>query len=155
MISINTSAPNIKLTTDDGFFDSKNFIGKKLVVFFYPRANTSGCTLEAISFSELKNEFDDLNTVIIGISKDDQKKQRKFREKNNLTCYLGSDDQTNVCEKFGVWVEKSMYGKKYMGIERTTFLIDEEGKIVFIWNKVKVKNHAQEVLDKINELISL
>ena len=152
MININTKAPSIDLITDTDFFSLKNFKGKNVVVFFFPKADTSGCTSEAIAFSELKEDFDKLDTLIIGISKDTQDKQIKFKEKHNLNCILGSDNETNICEKYGVWVEKSMYGRKYMGIQRTTFLVDKEGKIKFVWSKVKVNGHAEEVLKKVKEL---
>jgi len=135
------------LKTDQGEFDNVFKSNIKTVLFFFPRADTPGCTKEAIEFSLLKKDFDALEIQLIGISKDTIIKQEKFKNKHNLTCILGSDDNTNICENFGVWVEKSMYGKKYMGIQRTTFLIDENRKIIKIWGKVKVPNHAQEVLD--------
>ena len=138
---------NFSLKTDQGEFDNVFKLNIKTVLFFFPRADTPGCTKEAIEFSLLKKDFDALNIQLIGISKDTIIKQEKFKNKHNLTCILGSDDNTNICEDFEVWVEKSMYGKKYMGIQRTTFLIDEDRKIVKIWEKVKVPNHAQEVLD--------
>ena len=152
MLSINSPAPDIKLSTDEDFFSLNEFKGKHIVVFFFPRADTSGCTSEAIAFSELKVEFDKLDSIIIGISKDTQLKQKKFKQKYNLNCILGSDAETNVCEKYGVWVEKSMYGRKYMGIQRSTFLIDKKGIINFIWEKVKVPGHAENVLERIKTL---
>jgi peroxiredoxin Q/BCP len=117
-----------------------------MVVFFFPRADTSGCTKEAIAFSELLEQFTAANCGVIGISKDTAAKQAKFRAKYGLTCLLGADDETDVCEQFGVWLEKSMYGKSYMGIQRATFVIDEAGNIVAVWPKVKVPGHAEEVL---------
>ena len=117
--------------------------GINLVLFFFPKADTTGCTKEAITFSNLINEFKDLNTVVIGISKDTVEKQIKFKSKYDLKCILGSDVDIKICSKFGVWVEKSMYGKKYMGIQRSTFLINTEQKIQHIWNKVKVPGHAE------------
>ena len=152
MLSINSKAPDIKLKTDQDFFSLKDHNDKNLVVFFFPKADTSGCTAEALDFSKLKEEFDNQETLVIGISKDNPEKQKKFKEKYNLNCILGSDNETNICEKYGVWVEKSMYGRKYMGIQRTTFLIDKEGKIKFVWSKVKVNGHAEEVLKKVKEL---
>ena len=152
MLSINSKAPDIKLKTDQDFFSLKDHNDKNLVVFFFPKADTSGCTAEAVDFSKLKQEFDNQETLVIGISKDSPEKQKKFKEKHNLNCILGSDNETNICEKYGVWVEKSMYGRKYMGIQRTTFLIDKEGKIKFVWSKVKVNGHAEEVLKKVKEL---
>ena len=152
MIKINDEIPKFEILTDTGDFKISNYIGKKIVVFFFPRADTSGCTAESIAFTNLQHEFDKLNCIVIGISKDNQKKQGKFREKYNLTCELGADFENDICEQFGVWVEKSMYGRKYMGIERTTFLIDASGIIQKIWPKVKVKNHAKEVLQAVKEL---
>ena len=152
MLSINSKAPDIKLKTDQDFFSLKDHNEKNLVVFFFPKADTSGCTTEALDFSKLKQEFDNHETLIIGISKDSPEKQKKFKEKHNLNCILGSDKETNICEKYGVWVEKSMYGRKYMGIQRTTFLVNKEGKIKFVWSKVKVNGHAEEVLKKVKEL---
>ena len=135
------------LRTDQGELDNVFKLNIKTVLFFFPRADTPGCTKEAIEFSSLKKDFNKLNIQLIGISKDTIVKQEKFKKKHNLTCMLGSDDNTSICENFGVWVEKSMYGKTYMGIKRTTFLIDENRKIIKIWEKVKVPNHAQEVLE--------
>ena len=152
MLSINSKAPDIKLKTDQDFFSLKDHNDKNLVVFFFPKADTSGCTAEAVDFSKLKQEFDNQETLVIGISKDSPEKQKKFKEKHNLNCILGSDNETNICEKYGVWVEKSMYGRKYMGIQRTTFLVDKEGKIKFVWSKVKVNGHAEEVLKTVKEL---
>ena len=152
MLAINKPAPDIELVTDKDSFSLKSFRGKNVVVFFFPKADTSGCTAEAISFSELKKEFDENDTILIGISKDNPKKQLSFRNKYNLSCLLGSDYETDVCERYGVWVEKSMYGRKYMGIQRSTFLIDKSGVVIFIWNKVKVPGHAQDVLNKIESI---
>ena len=152
MISLNKKAPDIKLNTDNDNFNLKDLKGKNVIVFFFPKADTSGCTAEAIAFSKLQKEFEKLNTLVIGISKDPPEKQKKFREKYNLSCLLGADNETDVCERYGVWVEKSMYGKKYMGIQRATFIINEEGIISFVWPKVKVPGHAEEVLNKIFEL---
>ena len=122
-------------------------IGKKVVVFFFPRADTSGCNKEAIQFSALCDAFAEENTVVIGISKDKPAKLAKFRLKHNLTCLLGTDHETDICEQFGVWVKKSMYGKNFMGVQRSSYLIDIDKKIINIWPKVKVDGHAQDVLD--------
>ena len=135
------------IPTDDGEFELNNKTSLNTIIFFFPRANTSGCTKQANEFSDLINEFTKLNTQVIGISKDKRETQAKFRKKNNLKFNLGADNETKICEKFGTWVEKSMYGKKYMGIERTTFLIDKNLKIIKIWRKVKVPNHVNEVLE--------
>jgi len=146
MLEISTKAPTFTLPTDTGSFSLADQNGKKMVVFFFPRADTSGCTKEAIAFSELLDQFTAANCGVIGISKDTAAKQAKFRAKHGLTCLLGADDETDVCEQFGVWLEKSMYGKSYMGIQRATFVIDESGNIAAVWPKVKVPGHAEEVL---------
>ena len=152
MTNLNDKIESFELDTDQGKFYSKDHASKNLVLFFFPKADTSGCTKEAISFSNLINEFEDLNTIVIGISKDTVEKQIKFKSKYDLKCILGSDVDIKICSKFGVWVEKSMYGKKYMGIQRSTFLINTEGRIQHIWNKVKVPGHAEEVLETIKKL---
>ena len=152
MTNLNDKIESFELDTDQGKFYSKDHVGKNLVLFFFPKADTTGCTKEALSFSNLINEFEDLNTIVIGISKDPVEKQIKFKSKYDLKCILGSDVDVNICSKFGVWVEKSMYGKKYMGIQRSTFLINTEQKIQHIWNKVKVPGHAEEVLEVVKKL---
>ena len=152
MLKINETIPKFKILTDRGEFKILNYVDKKIVIFFFPRADTSGCTTEAIAFSNLKKDFDKLNCIIIGISKDNPKKQAKFREKHNLTCELGADFENNICEQFGVWTEKSMYGKKYMGIQRSTFLSNSKGILTNIWEKVKVPGHAEEVLEAVKKL---
>ena len=145
-----TPAFTIKTDTNDFELNLKN--KKMTVVFFFPRANTSGCTKEAVEFSSLIEKFNNLNTRVIGVSKDTVEQQKKFRTKHNLKCELGSDYDGKICEMFSVWVEKSMYGKKYMGIQRSTFLIDQNCKVLKTWPKVKVPNHAAEVLDTIADL---
>ncbi len=120
--------------------------GRKLVLYFYPKDDTSGCTKEAQEFTALAADFADVGTDIVGISRDSIKSHDKFVGKYDLKITLGSDEQGGVTEAFGVWVEKSMYGKKYMGIERATFLIDGGGTISRVWRKVKVPGHAAEVL---------
>ena len=152
MLNINDKMPNFEILTDKGDFKVSNHIGKKIVVFFFPRADTSGCTAESIAFTNLQKKFEKLNCIVIGISKDNIKKQAKFRDKYSLTCELGADFENNVCEQFGVWVEKSMYGRKYMGIQRATFLCNEKGFIKNIWEKVKVQGHAEEVLAAVEKL---
>ena len=152
MLKINDKLPNFEIFTDKEKFKVSNYKGKSIVIFFFPRADTSGCTAESIAFTNLQNDFDNLNCVVIGISKDNVKKQAKFREKYNLSCELGADFENDVCEQFGVWVEKSMYGKKYMGIQRTTFLSNNSGIITNVWEKVKVPGHAEEVLKAVKEL---
>ena len=152
MTNINDKIEAFELDTDNGKFYSNDHIGKNLVLFFFPKADTTGCTKESISFSNLIKEFEDLNTIVIGISKDTVEKQKKFKLKYNLKCILGSDVDIEICSKFGVWVEKSMYGKKYMGIQRSTFLINSEGRVQYICNKVKVPGHAEEVLETVRKL---
>ena len=149
-LKIGDKAPNIELKTDGNqIFSLAELTGKNCVIYFYPKDDTPGCTLEAQDFTALYAEFKDKNTEIIGISKDSVAKHDKFKSKYNIAFKLGSDEDVAICKKFGVWVEKSMYGKKYMGIDRATFLIDQEGKIKNIWRKVKVKNHAKEVLSSL------
>ena len=152
MLKINDKIPNFEILTDKGDFKVSNHLGKNIVVFFFPRADTSGCTAESIAFTNLQKNFEKLNCIVIGISKDNIKKQAKFREKYNLTCELGADFENNVCEQFGVWVEKSMYGRKYMGIQRATFLSNEKGIITNVWEKVKVPGHADEVLAALEKM---
>lgn len=126
-----------------------DFKGKQVVLYFYPRDNTPGCTLEGRDFSALLPQFKKKNAVVIGVSPDSEKSHCGFIEKHGLTVDLLSDPEHAVLEKYGVWQEKSLYGKKHMGIVRTTFLIDANGIIKKIWNKVKVNNHAQEVLESL------
>jgi len=143
-------APNFELPTDsDGAFSLADQLGKNVVIFFYPKDDTSGCTIENIDFTALKSEFDSENTVLIGISADSIKRHENFRKKHELDVILGSDPEKKVIEQYGVWVEKKMYGKTHFGIERATFLVDEQGKLAHIWRKVKAKGHAQAVLDEV------
>jgi peroxiredoxin Q/BCP len=149
----NSAAPNIELALDDGkIVNLQEFSGKNLVLYFYPKDDTPGCTIEAKDFSALMPKFTKLNTVIIGISKDNATSHKKFKDKYCLPFPLASDLDGKVCEAYGVWVEKSMYGKKYMGIQRSTFIIDQKGSIKKIWRNVSVTNHAQEVLETIENL---
>ena len=152
MLKIDDKMPNFEILTDKGDFKVLNHLGKNIVVFFFPRADTSGCTAESVAFTNLQKRFEKLNCIVIGISKDNIKKQAKFREKYNLTCELGADYENNVCEQFGVWIEKSMYGRKYMGIQRATFLCNEKGIITNVWEKVKVPGHADEVLAAVEKM---
>lgn len=126
--------------------------GKKIVLYFYPKDDTPGCTTEACGFRDLKSAFEKANTIILGVSKDNEKSHDKFAGKYNLNFKLLSDPEGKLCEAFGVWKEKSMYGKKYFGIERSTFLIDAEGKIVKVWRGVKVPGHMEEVLKEAENL---
>ncbi len=139
-------APAIHLQTDTGeIFDLKSARGKNVVLFFYPKADTPGCTTEACEFRDAYPKFGD-GTIVLGISADTPEKQAKFKEKFGFPYPLLADVDHTVSEAYGVWKEKSMYGKHYFGIERTTFLIDKEGKIAKIFNKVKPAGHAEEVL---------
>lgn len=146
-LSIGDKAPDFSMPSDSGGNVSlSDFKGRNLVLYFYPKDDTPGCTKEAIGFSETKDEFEALNTSILGISKDTAAKHDKFIAKHNLTVALGSDESGEMIESYGVWVEKNMYGKKYMGIERATYLIGADGKILEIWRKVRVKDHVAAVL---------
>lgn len=147
-------APAFSLPCDDrdAPVRLKDFKGKKLVIFFYPKDNTPGCTTESCSFRDFKSEFSAIDTEIIGVSKDSIKSHTKFREKQNLNFPLLSDEESTMCENYGVWVEKNMYGRKYMGIERSTFLINEDGIIIKIWRKVKVNGHVEDVLNAVSAL---
>jgi peroxiredoxin Q/BCP len=141
-------APAFDLPTDAGGRVSLDQLrGKTVVLYFYPKDDTSGCTAEAIAFSGLKAEFNAANAVVIGISKDTAKSHDRFVAKYELTVRLASDESGAACEAYGVWVEKSMYGRKYMGVERATFLIGPDGAVERVWRKVKVPGHAQAVLD--------
>ena len=140
-------APDFSLPSDGGGTVSlASLRGRKVVVYFYPKDDTSGCTKEAMEFNALRKQFDAAGATIVGISADDVKSHDKFKKKYDLGFALGSDESKATLESYGVWVEKSMYGKKYMGIERTTFLIGGDGKIARVWPKVKVPGHAEEVL---------
>lgn len=129
-----------------------NFKGKWVVLYFYPKDMTSGCTVEANDFQARLKEFEKAGAAVLGVSRDSQKKHCQFREKEGLAFDLLSDEEGSVTEAYGVWVEKSMYGRKYMGIERTTVLITPDAKIAKIWPKVKVNGHAQEVLETLRSL---
>ena len=140
-------APDFKLPRDgEGFLSLADFKGRKLVLYFYPKDDTSGCTAEAIAFNGLAGEFAAIGAAIVGASPDPVKKHDKFRQKYELTFPLLADESKEILEAYGVWVEKSMYGKKYLGVERTTFLIGADGRIAQVWRKVKVPGHAEEVL---------
>jgi peroxiredoxin Q/BCP len=128
--------------------------GKYLILYFYPKDDTPGCTKEAIGFSEARTAFDAQNAMVVGVSRDTVKKHDKFIGKYDLRIPLISDEEGSLCEAFGTWVEKSMYGKTYMGIERATFLISPEGKVLHIWRKVKVPGHVGEVLAQLQSLKS-
>lgn len=148
MLENGTLAPDFTLPRDGGSDVSLSDLrGQKVVLYFYPKDNTPGCTTEALDFTALKAEFEAANTIVMGISKDSVKKHDSFCKKHDLGIPLLSDENGTMCEDYGVWQEKSMYGKTYMGIVRATYLIDETGKITHVWPKVKVKGHAAEVLE--------
>lgn len=148
-----TPAPNFTLPTDGGSTITLSSLkGKTVVVYFYPKDCTSGCTVEAQDFRDFKDQFDALGAVIIGISKDSVKSHDNFKSKENLNFILASDEDTSVHQAYGVWAEKSMYGKKYFGANRSTFLIDGSGKIVRTWSNVKVPGHVAEVLSTLKDM---
>lgn len=149
-LNIGDLAPNFKLPKDGGGeIELETLRGKNVVLYFYPKDDTSGCTNQAIQFSEKKDEFAAKNTVIIGVSKDSIKSHDKFKAKYDLKIDLLSDEELNVANSYGTWVEKSMYGRKYMGMDRSTFLIDVDGKIKKIWRKVKIPGHIDEIFKSI------
>jgi thioredoxin-dependent peroxiredoxin len=147
VLTENDPAPEFELTADDGStVRLADLRGQKVVLFFYPRADTPGCTIEACEFRDRVENFEASGAVVLGISPDPVKAVRKFREKHGLTFRLLADEDHQVAERYGVWGEKSMYGKKYWGVDRTTFVIDEEGRIARVFEKVKPQGHAEEVL---------
>ena len=147
-LDIGSKAPDFTLPRDGGgTITLSGLRGNPVVLYFYPKDDTSGCTQEAIEFSGLKPQFEKLGAKVIGMSPDPVKKHDKFKTKHDLKVELVADEDKAIIESYGLWVEKSMYGRKYMGVERTTFLIDSDGKIAKVWNKVKVPGHAAEVLE--------
>ncbi len=146
-------APDIKLKTDSGdAFQLSKLKGKNVVIYFYPKADTPGCTTEACDFRDHATKFDKADTVIVGISPDAEKAQAKFKTKYGLPFTLLADVDHAAADAFGVWVEKSMYGKKYMGVERSTFLVGKDGKVAKVFHKVKPAGHAQQVLEALQAL---
>jgi peroxiredoxin Q/BCP len=153
MLSEGDRVPDVKLQGMEGEVVSPaDFRGNKLVLYFYPKDDTSGCTREAQDFTALADEFEKAGTWILGVSKDSPSSHARFTGKYDLKVRLASDLDGSACEAFGTWVQKSMYGRKYMGIERATFLIERDGTIYRIWRKVKVPGHAQEVLAAARDL---
>jgi len=147
-LAAGAKAPAFSLPRDDGATVSlKDFKGRNLVLYFYPKADTPGCTKEAIAFSALRAAFAKAGTEILGVSADPVKTQNKFKTKHKLKIALGSDETKAMLEAYGAWGEKSMYGRKFMGVIRKTFLIDGQGRIVRVWPKVSVTGHAEEVLE--------
>ena len=153
MVDVGEKAPEFSMATDGGGTVSLTGLkGKKVVLYFYPKDDTPGCTKEACAFRDAMPDFSGIDAEIIGVSKDPVAKHDKFKAKYDLPFTLASDEESDVCEKFGVWVEKNMYGRKYMGIERATFLIDGEGVVRNVWRKVKVPGHAEAVLEAVKAL---
>lgn len=152
-IETGKTAPDFELPGDGGsMIRLSDHRGKAVVLFFYPKDDTTGCTAEATAFSGLAKEFEAAGAVLIGISPDSVKSHDKFKTKHSLTVPLAADEEKTALEAYGVWVEKSMYGKKYMGVERTTVLVAPDGTIARIWPKVKVPGHAEEVLEAVRSL---
>ena len=148
-----SKAPAFDMATDgDLRARLSDFTGQTVVLYFYPKADTPGCTTEGQDFSALSADFAAANTVVIGVSRDPVKKLDRFKAKHDLTVILGSDEDGTVCEAYGTWVQKQLYGREYMGVERATFLIDGQGTISHIWRKVKVKSHALAVLEVVRTL---
>lgn len=146
-------APDFSLPDDAGSTVTlDSFAGKALVLYFYPKDDTSGCTAEAIDFSAKAKDFAAVGAAILGVSPDSTKSHTKFKAKHEISIPLASDEEKTMLETYGVWVEKSMYGRKYMGVERTTVLVDKAGKVAKVWPKVKVKGHAEEVLAAVKAL---
>lgn len=146
MLQAGDKAPEFDLPTDTGRVSLASLKGKKIILYFYPKDDTSGCTSQALQFSSEVEEFAKLGAVIVGVSKDSPASHAKFRLKHDITVELAADTTGEIVETYGAWVEKSMYGRKYMGIDRSTFLIDAEGVIREVWRKVKVPGHIKAVL---------
>ena len=153
MLNEGDPVPDVNLVSVEGKeMSPTDFRGQKLVIYFYPKDDTSGCTREAQDFTALAGEFEKQGTWILGVSKDSPASHAKFTGKYGLKVRLASDSAGAVCEAFGTWVEKSMYGRKYMGIDRATFLINRDGTVARVWRKVKVPGHAEEVLEAARDL---
>lgn len=153
MLEAGDKAPDFKLPVNgDATLSSKDLRGKTVVMYFYPKDMTPGCTTEAQDFRDRFKDFEKAGAVVLGVSKDSIKRHDKFVEKQDLPFQLVSDENGTLCEDFGVWVEKNMYGRKYMGIQRATFVIDAKGVIRHVWPKVKVKGHADDVLEVVKSL---
>ena len=153
MLKVGDKAPEFCLPNQDEVeICLRDLVGKWVVLYFYPKDNTPGCTTEACDFTEALPYFEDLSAVVLGVSPDSPKKHRNFIEKKDLKITLLSDEEKEVCEKYGVWQLKKNYGREYMGVVRSTFLISPEGNIVAIWSKVRVKGHVEAVSKKIKEI---
>lgn len=151
-LNIGDRAPDFDLETDTGRVSLSGLKGKTVVLYFYPKDDTPGCTTEAIDFSALRDDFAKAGAVVVGVSKDTAKKHGKFRAKHDLKVELGADPEGGMVESYGVWIEKTLYGRQYMGIDRATFVIDGEGVIRHVWRKVKVSGHAAQVLEAVRDL---
>lgn len=150
MVNTGDKAPAFSLPTEDGGKVAlKDFKGQILVLYFYPKDDTPGCTKQAIGFSEHLSAFEDAGAAILGVSKDTPAKHARFRDKHDLKIQLASDEEGKMIEAYGAWVEKKMYGKTYMGIERSTFLIGPDSKIIEIWRKVRMPGHVEKVLEAV------
>ena len=153
MLKINTKAPTFILdSTSNDSFSLKNFIGKYIILYFYPKDDTPGCTIEANDFNKLLTKFKKLNCEVYGISKDNIKSHNKFREKYKIKFNLLADDELKIIKIYKVWAKKKFMGREYMGVVRSTFLISPKGKIIKIWDNVKVKDHANEVLRTLKDI---
>ena len=154
MIKENTKAPSFKLLSTSNYeYSLKDSLGKYVVIYFYPKDNTPGCSIEARDFNKLLPKFKRLNCEVFGVSKDSLKSHDKFKDKYKIKFDLLSDQDLKILKKYKVWVKKKFMGREFMGILRTTFLIDTKGKIIKIWKNVKVKDHAKEVLNKLNTIV--
>lgn len=150
MLTAGMKAPDFTLIDDEGKpLTLSQLLGKKVVLYFYPKDDTSGCTTQACDFRDHLSDFENLNAVVIGVSRDDTTRHQKFKAKHQLNFKLLTDEDSAVCEQYGVWQQKSMYGRTYYGIERSTFLIDEKGCLEQIWRKVKVPDHYKLVLSSL------
>ena len=153
MLKINTKAPTLNLSSTSGnSYSLKDSIGKYVILYFYPKDDTPGCTIETNDFNKLLNKFKKLNCDVFGISKDDLKSHKKFKEKYKIKFDLLADDEIKIVKSYKVWAKKKFMGREFMGVIRSTFLIDPKGKIVKIWDNVKVKDHAKEVLDTLKSI---
>ena len=154
MIKENTQAPSFKLLSTNNYeYSLKDSLGKYVVIYFYPKDDTAGCSIEARDFNKLLPKFKRLNCEVFGVSKDSLKSHDKFKDKYKIKFDLLSDQDLKILKKYKVWVKKKFMGREFMGILRTTFLIDTKGKIIKIWKNVKVKDHAKEVLNKLNTIV--
>jgi len=152
-IDTGSKAPGFTLPTDGGEdLSLSELAGKKVVLYFYPKDSTPGCTTQAQGFRDLKSAFEAAGTVVVGVSRDSIKRHDNFKSKNQLNFALVSDEEGTLCHDYGVWVEKKNYGRTYMGIERSTFLIDEKGIVQHVWRKVRVKGHVDAVLEAVQGL---